>query len=101
VSELTNRPGRPVRRPDRRHTAGVLDIRNIIGGLLGTYGVILLAMGLLGDPETEKTGGVNANAWAGLALLVVGLAFLVWAKARPVVVPKSDPADGQSGSTDE
>ena len=48
MSELTNRPGRPVRRPDRRHTAGALDIRNIIGGLLSVYGVILLVMGLFG-----------------------------------------------------
>ena len=73
----------------RRHTAGVLDIRNIIGALLGTYGVILTITGLVADPETDKTGGVNANLWAGLALLVVGVGFLVWARLRPVVVPES------------
>ena len=67
-------------------TAGALDIRNIIGGLLGTYGVILLLMGLFGDTAPEKTGDVNANLWAGLALLAVGLGFLAWAKLRPVVV---------------
>ena len=33
----------------QKHTAGALDIRNIIGGLLGVYGVILVLMGLFGD----------------------------------------------------
>ena len=41
----------------RAHTAGIYDIRNIIGSLLTIYGVILTAMGLFGDPETDKTGG--------------------------------------------
>lgn len=69
------------------HTAGAFDIRNIIGALLGIYGVILLAMGIFADPEEDKTGGVNANLWAGLALLAVGVGFVVWARVRPVVVP--------------
>jgi hypothetical protein len=72
---------------DRRHTAGLLDIRNIIGGLLTTYGVILTLTGLIGDKDLDKTGDVNANLWAGLVLLVVGLGFIVWARMRPVVVP--------------
>ena len=83
----------------QRHTAGVFDIRNIIGALLTIYGVILTAMGLFGDPETDKTGVSNANLWAGLALLVVGLGFIAWARLRPVVVPEDfeaeeDPAPG-------
>ena len=53
------------------HKAGVFDIRNIIGALMGVYGVILMLAGLLGEHEPEKTGGVNANLWTGLALLVV------------------------------
>ncbi|CAA9410007.1 hypothetical protein [uncultured Nocardioides sp.] len=67
-------------------TAGALDIRNIIGGLLGIYGVILVVMGLFADTEPDKTGGVNANLWAGIALLVVGVGFLAWARIRPVRV---------------
>ncbi|WP_028659850.1 hypothetical protein [Nocardioides insulae] len=70
-----------------RRTAGLADIRNIIGGLLAVYGVILTAMGLFGDQELDKTGGVNANLWAGLALLVVAAAFILWAVLRPTVVP--------------
>ena len=70
-----------------KRTAGALDIRNIIGGLLGVYGVILALMGLFGDKELDKTGDVNANLWAGLALVVVSLVFLAWARLRPIVVP--------------
>jgi len=75
---------------NQKHTAGALDIRNIIGGLIGLYGVILTLMGLFGDKELEKTGGVNANLWAGLAMIVGGAIFLVWSRLRPVVVPEHD-----------
>ena len=90
----------PVTQPStapRRHTAGLFDIRNIIGGLLGLYGVILTAMGLFGDEEGDKTGDVNANLWAGIVLLVIAAIFLVWARLRPVVVPDhvETPTDGQ------
>jgi hypothetical protein len=71
----------------RKHTAGILDIRNIIGGLLGAYGVILVLMGIFGDQELDKTGDVNANLWAGLILLVAAVGFIAWAWLRPVVVP--------------
>ena len=67
-------------------TAGVYDIRNVIGGLIGLYGVILTLMGLFGDEEGDKTGDVNANLWAGLIMLAFGVAFLLWARLRPVVV---------------
>jgi hypothetical protein len=70
-----------------RHTAGALDIRNIIGGLLGVYGVILLLMAIFGDTETDKTGGWNANLWAGIAMVVVCVVFVAWARLRPIVVP--------------
>ena len=67
-------------------TAGAFDIRNVIGGLIGLYGVILTLMGLFGDEEGDKTGDVNANLWAGLVMLVFGISFLLWARLRPVVV---------------
>lgn len=70
-----------------RKTAGAFDVRNIIGALLTIYGVILLLMGLFADTAPEKTGGVNANLWAGLALLVVGLGFMAWQRLRPLAVP--------------
>lgn len=70
-----------------KKTAGAFDVRSIIGLLLTAYGVILTAMGLFADPDEDRTGGVNANLWAGLALLVVGVGFLAWARLRPIVVP--------------
>ncbi len=73
-----------------KHTAGLFDIRTVIGGLLGAYGAILLLMGIFADTAPEKTGNVNANLWAGLVLLVVGPAFLAWVRIRPLVVP-TDP----------
>jgi hypothetical protein len=70
-----------------KHTAGALDIRNIIGGLLGVYGLILVLMGIFGDKELEKTGDVNANLWAGLVMVVVAAVFMIWARLKPIVVP--------------
>ena len=74
---------------EKKHTAGALDIRNVIGALLALYGVILLVTRLVsGDEGGEQTDGVNANLWAGIALLVVGSGFLLWSRLRPVVVPE-------------
>lgn len=84
-------------RTPTRHTAGVFDIRTIIGTLLGIYGLILTATGLWGDPAYDRTGGVNANLIAGLCLLVAGLVFLAWAKVRPVVVDEEQLARGEDG----
>ena len=72
------------------HKAGLLDIRSIIGALMGVYGVILVLMGIFADPETDKTGGTNANLWAGLAMLLVAVAFAAWARLRPVRVPEGE-----------
>ena len=79
-------------KPDKK-TAGAFDVRTIIGLLLTAYGVILTVMGLVADPDKDRTGGVNANLWAGLALLVVGVGFLAWARLRPIVVPDNVDAD--------
>lgn len=77
-------------------TAGLFDIRTIIGSLLGFYGVVLTLMGAFGDTEKAKTGGWNANLWTGLALLLVAAAFLLWARLRPVVVKATTSHDGPS-----
>ncbi|GAA1926184.1 hypothetical protein [Nocardioides hwasunensis] len=69
------------------HKAGAFDIRNIIGALMGVYGIILALAGLFGEHEPEKTGGVNANLWTGIALIVVSAAFIGWAQLKPIVVP--------------
>ncbi|MGY1823718.1 hypothetical protein [Geodermatophilus sp. SYSU D00079] len=72
----------------RRHSAGAFDVRNVIAALIGFYGLVLVVMGLVADTEAEraKTGDVNANLWAGIAMLVFALAFALWTRLRPVVV---------------
>ena len=86
---------------DRRTTTpGALDIRNVIGALLSVYGVILLVLGLFAStdpasPEAPEGSDVNANLWAGLALLAVGLGFIAWRLAKPVEVTE-EPDEQQS-----
>ena len=72
-----------------KRTVGIFDIRFIIGGLIALYGVILTFLGLFNasDKELARGDGLNINLWAGLGMLVVGGAFLLWARLRPVVVP--------------
>lgn len=72
-----------------QHTVGLFDIRFIIGGLIGLYGVILTLLGLFNasDEELARGDGLNINLWAGLGMLVVGILFVAWARLRPVIVP--------------
>ena len=73
----------------KKHTVGLFDIRFIIGGLIGLYGIILTLLGLFraSDEELARGDGLNINLWAGLGMLVVGAGFILWARLRPVMVP--------------
>ncbi|HEU5448728.1 MAG TPA: hypothetical protein VFW57_06915, partial [Acidimicrobiia bacterium] len=71
-----------------KKTAGALDVRNIIGMLMGVYGVILVVLGIFSDSTGPKSGDVNANLYTGLALLVAAAVFIGWARLRPLVVPQ-------------
>ncbi|PWW23198.1 hypothetical protein JD79_02367 [Geodermatophilus normandii] len=88
-----------------KHAAGAFDVRNVIAALIGFYGVVLVLMGIFGNSpaEQEKTGDVNANLWAGLAMLLFAAAFLLWVRLRPIVVEappdRQDPEDDGSGTT--
>ena len=72
-----------------KKTVGLFDIRFIIGGLIGLYGIILTLLGIFNasDKELAKGDGLNINLWAGLGMLVAGILFIVWARVRPVIVP--------------
>jgi hypothetical protein len=89
----------------RRHVAGAFDVRNVIAGLIGFYGVVLVIYGLVDSGEAhEKTGGLDANLWSGIALVVVAAAFALWSWLRPIVVdpaqahPDGEGVDDGSGS---
>ncbi len=87
------------------HKAGAFDIRIFIAMLIGLYGVVLVAAGLVGtsDDELARADGVNINLWAGLGMLVFAACFLAWARLRPVVVPDlpggaDGPGEGEGAS---
>src|SRR6195952_5131974 len=72
----------------RKHTAGAYDVRTVIAGLIGLYGIVLTIMGLVANSADDeaKTGGWNANLWSGIVMIIVAVAFALWLKLRPVVV---------------
>jgi hypothetical protein len=77
--------------PDLTHeeverASTLLDIRRIIGGVLGLYGLLLLGAGLFGsEADKDKAAGVNINLWVALALIVAAALFFLWAGTRPLV----------------
>lgn len=88
-----------------KHTAGAFDVRTLIGGLLGVYGVILVLLGTFRATEEElaRGDGLNINLWAGIGMLVVAAAFLAWVRWRPLVVedgPSPDAGDRRSTATE-
>jgi hypothetical protein len=65
--------------------ANRFDIRRIIGGLFGLYGVVLVAVGLVGAHHVKvKASGINVDLWTGLGMLVVAVVMIGWALSRPV-----------------
>jgi hypothetical protein len=79
------------------HRAGAFDIRTFIALLIGVYGLVLVLAGLVGTSETEldRADGLNINLIAGIGMVVVAVAFLAWARMRPVVVPEHVEDDAQ------
>lgn len=75
-------------RPAAARRAGLSDVRSVIGLLVGFYGLVLIFMGIFADSAEDraKTGDLNANLWAGIAMAVFGVVFLLWAWLRPVIV---------------
>jgi formate-dependent nitrite reductase membrane component NrfD len=76
----------------------LFDLRMIIGVLLTVYGVILTITGALdGSSEIAKGVGVRINLWTGLALLVIGMIFIVWDVTRPEKVEEAMPDPARTG----
>jgi hypothetical protein len=68
--------------------ARLFDVRRVIGGLFVVYGLIVTAVGVFDSPvDLEKAQGVRINLWMGLAMLVLGLLFLLWQWWRPTELP--------------
>jgi hypothetical protein len=74
--------------------ARAFDLRRIIGGLFVVYGVIVGIYGLVDGAEaSEKAEGIDINLWSGLAMLLLGIVFLVWERLNPVMDESADAAD--------
>jgi hypothetical protein len=82
----------------------LFDVRNIIGALLGIYGVVLtiagFAPGLLrqheegaGNNPVDLYVGTDANWWVGLGLIGVAIVFIGWALLRPVKISETAPPE--------
>ena len=69
----------------KARTRSLADIRVVIGAALGLIGLFLLVCSafLNGPDETAKTGGVNANLWSGLGLVVIAVLMILWWVAEP------------------
>ncbi len=75
--------------------ANRFDIRRLIGGLFLLYGVILVALGILGSHAIKtKAAGINIDLWTGIGMFVFGALMVFWALTKPVV-PESDPTRGE------
>ncbi len=98
MSSSASTPGHKAAGGDKK-AAGAFDVRNIIGGLIGLYGLVLLVLGLIGPSEDDltKTGGFNANLWVGLGMLAAGVGFILWSRVRPIVVAPQETGQEQPG----
>jgi hypothetical protein len=72
--------------------ARLFDVRRVIGGLFVVYGVIVTLLGVFDSKsEIDKAQGVRINLWMGLAMLVLGLLFLLWLRLNPPATPDVRP----------
>jgi hypothetical protein len=65
-----------------------LDLRYPLGMLFTAFGVLLVGYGLLRPEERAALAALNVNLYAGLSMLVFGLAML-WLARRAELRGKS------------
>jgi xanthine/uracil/vitamin C permease (AzgA family) len=64
--------------------AKLFDLRTFIGALFLIFGVVVSIEGATASAaDIAKAAGVNLSLWTGLAMLVVGIAFIGWMLAKP------------------
>lgn len=66
------------------------DVRYFIALALGLIGAFLVVVALVApaQPELQKTGGLHANLWTGVVMVVVAVALALWARLRPMVIER-------------
>jgi hypothetical protein len=75
--------------------ANLFDLRRIIGGLFVVWGVLLVVLGLVGMGDVENAESINT--YAGLAMLALGIVFLLWAFTRPLSEELEEASGGPGG----
>jgi len=55
------------------------DLRLPVGLMFSVFGLILTGVGLFGNPDLQKSLGINMNLWWGLVLVVFGVFMLLMA----------------------
>jgi hypothetical protein len=76
----------------------LFDLRTLIGALFVLYGAVLTVVGIVdGSAELAKADGIRINLWIGLAMLLLGVFFLVWVRLRPLRVERPVAADDEAG----
>lgn len=72
----------------------LFDVRLVIAGLLGLYGVVLVVRGAFDGPtQIARAAGLAVNLWTGIALVVVAALFLLWTWRRPLGIEVDTDAD--------
>jgi hypothetical protein len=81
--------------------ARLFDVRRVIGGLFVIYGVIVTLLGVFdSQAEIDKAQGVRINLWMGLAMLLLGLLFLLWLRLSPPNSPAEPAPEREEGPAD-
>lgn len=87
--------------PTRGMAASLFDLRWILALLFGIYGIVVTLMGLFAHASTVAASGrpigINVNLWTGIPMLVLAIAFGLWAQLRPVRVEASADGTGEQG----
>ena len=86
---MTDRTDAPYKPP---LSAILFDLRSVIGLLFVVYGLVLTILGIIGESPADlaKSGGLALNLWTGLAMLIGGIIFYVWAFTKPPLPPELD-----------
>ncbi len=76
--------------PPKQVKAGALDVRVIIGGLLGLFGAVVFVTGLVngsGSGKPPHSDPDHLNIYVGIGLLLAAAFFIGWSRIRPLLVP--------------
>jgi quinol-cytochrome oxidoreductase complex cytochrome b subunit len=66
--------------------SALFDLRTVIAILFAFYGIVLTVIGIISSSpqDNAKSAGINLNLWTGIAMLVLTVLFIVWARMKPL-----------------